>query len=200
MILYGHWNGLTYNTFKIRVALFEAHAQHELVCVNLSAGDQRKPEFLALNPRGKVPVLVDDDFVLCESEAILWYVAERFPDAALLGSTPRDRARALQWCNFAYTSLYEVIYELWLSPTLDGRRAQLAGALPVLERALADREYLTGAYSIADIATASVMYWIRAFEARHHAGLEGGERVTTWYERITNRPAWRAAHDATPKR
>src|SRR5256884_6471464 len=104
--LYGPTNRISINTLKIRVALAEAGAPYEYVPVDLGTGQQRDPAFLALNPHGKVPVLVDGTFALPESDAILWYVAESFPAAKLLGPTPRDRARALEWCDFAATTLY----------------------------------------------------------------------------------------------
>src|SRR5689334_5356131 len=99
--LYGHVNRLSINTLKLRVALAEAGASYDYQAVDLTAREQHAPAFLAVNPHAKIPVLVEDDFVLPESDAILWYIAERFPEARLLGPTPRDRARALQWCDFA---------------------------------------------------------------------------------------------------
>src|SRR5436309_12709798 len=111
--LYGHPNARSINVLKIRVALAEAGAAYEYVAVNLAAGEQRDPAFLAVNPHGKIPVLVDGDFVLPESDAILWYIAESFPAAKLLGSTPRDRARALEWCDFTSTAVYPAYFELW---------------------------------------------------------------------------------------
>src|SRR3954464_10113899 len=111
--LYGHLNRRSPNTLKLRVALAEAGAEYEYVSVDLGKREQPRPEFLALNPHGKVPVLVDDDFVLPESDAILWYIAERFPEASLLGAGARERARALEWCLFAGTALYPAYYDVY---------------------------------------------------------------------------------------
>src|SRR5690349_4430037 len=112
--LHGHVNRLSINTHKVRVALAETGAPFEDVPVDLAAGAQRQPAFLALNPHGKIPVLVHDGFVLPESNAILFYLAETFPAARLVGPTAQDRARALEWCDFASTALYQAYYDLYV--------------------------------------------------------------------------------------
>ena len=119
--LYAHVNRKATNTLKLRVALAEAGAAYEYRAVDLDAGEQRRPEFLALNPHGKIPVLVDGDFVLAESDAILWYLGERFPDARLLPAAgsgdlaaAQARARVLQWCDFASTGLGQTYVDIYI--------------------------------------------------------------------------------------
>lgn len=82
-----------------RVDLLVSHLELELEreVVDLRAGVQRSPEYRALNPNGKVPMLVDGDFVLWESNAILTYLAAINPDANLLGGSPRERANIERW-------------------------------------------------------------------------------------------------------
>src|SRR6476646_10854199 len=98
MKLYGSSNNKSFNTLKLRFALAEIGAAYEFVPVDLGKGQSRTPEFLRINPHGKVPVLVDGDFALPESGAILWYLGETFPDAKLLprldGSAGVLQARA----------------------------------------------------------------------------------------------------------
>src|SRR6185369_8898719 len=106
MKLYGSMAIKAFNTMKIRAALAEAGAAYDYVPVDLPKGEARTPAFLAMNPHGKIPVLVDGDFTLAESDAILWYVAEKYPQAKLLPADARGRARVLQWCSFASTGLY----------------------------------------------------------------------------------------------
>jgi glutathione S-transferase len=201
--LHGHVNKLSINVLKIRVALAEANAPYEYVPVDLANGQQRTPEFLSLNPHGKVPVLVDGDFVLPESDAILWYVAESFPEAHLLGTTPRARARTLEWCDFGSTALYPAYYELYshtvsLSPdkrlhaVADGAQARLLRGLRVLEQVLGQRQWLADTYSIADIACGVVVRGIRerlpaVYDATSSPHTEG------WFQRLLARPAWKAA-------
>jgi glutathione S-transferase len=201
--LYGPTNKIAINTLKIRVALAEAGAPYQYLPVDLAKGEQRDPAFLALNPHGKVPVLVDGDFALPESDAILWYVAESFPAAQLLGPTPRDRARALEWCDLASTTLYSAYFDLHahalsLAPekriqsVAESARQRLARGLKVLEAALSERPWLTGSYSIADIANAVVLRGLkeRIPDAYHAVGSAGTE---SWFARVTGRAAWKSA-------
>lgn len=199
--LYGHVNRLSINTLKLRVALAETGAPYDYQAVDLTAGEQHRPDFLALNPHGKIPVLVDEDFVLAESDAILWYIAERFPAARLLGSTARDRARALQWCDFASTALYPAYYDIYLhtisnapekriAVVAEAAQQKLVRALRVLEQICGAREALAGTFSIADIAAAVVL---RGIENRLGFDAAVFPHTSSWYKRVAARPAWQGA-------
>jgi glutathione S-transferase len=201
--LFGHANKLSINTLKIRVALAEAGAAYEYVTVDLAAGEQRGAAFLALNPHGKVPVLVDDDFVLPESDAILWYVAESFPAARLLGPTVRDRARALEWCDFGSTALYPPYYEAYyhtLSAPPEKRipavaelaRQRITRSLKALELVLGSREWLAGGYSIADIGNAVVLRGMRE-RLPDLYDVAASPHTEAWFQRVIARPAWKSA-------
>jgi glutathione S-transferase len=199
--LYGHVNRLSPNSLKLRVALAEADAVYEYIAVDLGQGEQLRPSFLALNPYGKIPVLLEDDFALSESDAILFYLAERFPEARLVGSTPRDRARVLRWCNFNATGLYPAYYDVYFhtragpqesrveSQAESGRR-RFERAIAVLGQVLAEESYLAGEFGIADIATAAVL---RAAIERVPFDLAVHPAIESWYERVTSRPSWKAA-------
>ncbi len=91
--LHAHVNHKSPNTLKLRAALAEAGARYEYRAVDLDAGEQRRPPFLALNPHGKIPVLVEGDFMLAESDAILWYIGERFPRGESAAAARRARSR-----------------------------------------------------------------------------------------------------------
>src|SRR5215471_6263175 len=146
MKLYGAVNPRSFNTLKIRAALAEADAAYEFVPVDLSQGEARTPAFLALNPHGKIPVLVDGDFALAESDAILFYVGEKYPGAHLLPSSDgapaaaQARARVMQWCAFASSSLYAAYLEWWTfghGTEPDKRVAAVAdGAVAKVDRAV----------------------------------------------------------------
>src|SRR5687767_8040952 len=101
MKLYGYRNG---RTLRAAWALEEARATYEYVEVDLFKGEARKPAFLALNPAGKVPVLIDGDRVITESAAICLHVGERYPEAGLLppAGTP-ERTECYQWISFVLT-------------------------------------------------------------------------------------------------
>jgi GST-like protein len=199
--LYGHVKRLSPNTLKLRVALAEAGAEYEYHPVDLGKREQHRPEFLALNPHAKIPVLVEDDFALPESDAILWYIAERFPEARLLGDTPRERARALEWCDFASTSLYPSYYDVYfhtqggapekrMAIVAEAGQQRFDRALGVLDKVLSGRPYLAEGFSIADIANAAVM---RAARERTRYDPAGHAAIEAWYARVTERPAWRQA-------
>ena len=206
--LYGPANRLSPNTLKLRVALAELDAVYEYHPVDLAKGEQHAPEFLAINPHGKVPVLVEDDFILPESDAILFYVAERFaehhPEPRLLATGARERARTLQWCDFASTTLYPAYYDVYLhtqaaaperrlAAVAEGGQQRFDRAMVVLDRALADRPYLVDTFSIADIAGAAVM---RTARERVPYAADAHPAIEAWYARITGRPAWKTALEA----
>ena len=94
MKLYGSANDKSFNTLKIRFALAEIGAPYELVSVDLAKGESRSADFKRLNPHGKVPVLLDGDFALPESDAILWYLGEKHQDANLLPRLDGARRRS----------------------------------------------------------------------------------------------------------
>jgi glutathione S-transferase len=204
--LYGHVNRLSPSTLKLRVALAEADAVYEFHPVDLGRGEQLASEFLALNPHGKIPVLVEDDFVLPESDAILFYLAERYQEAKLLGTTPRERARALQWCGFAATALYPAYYDVYfhtasgpperrLPQVAEGARKRFDRALTVMDRVLADGSFLSDGFSIADIACASVL---RAARERVPYRADDHTAIEAWYARVTSRPSWKASVTDSP--
>lgn len=210
MKLYGSVNKRSFNTMKIRAALAEAGAAFELIPVDLPRGEARTPEFLAMNPHGKIPVLVDDGFVLAESDAILWYVGEKFPDAKLLpvhDGTPavaQARARVLQWCVFASSALYAAYLEWWtlghgtepdrrVAAIADGAVAKVDRAVAVMQAVLADRDHLAGAFSLGDLANAAALQSLT--KRLPDDPIAKYDRVRAWYERVTARPAWRSAND-----
>ncbi len=205
--LYGHARRTAANILKIRAALSEASAGYEYVVVDLAHGEQKTPGYLALNPHGKVPVLVDDDFVLPESDAILWYVAEKYPNAGLLPADGRGRARVLEWCDFASSGLYVWSYEHFIhtshaepadrSAWVAGRaRASLDRALAVLEQRLAGRAFVASeSLSIADSGVAAVSLML---ETRSQVELGTYPNIAAHYRSITARPAWIKAASDTP--
>jgi GST-like protein len=216
--LYGHLNSQAPSSFKLRVALGEAGARYEYIPVDLAAGEQNRPAFLALNPHGKIPVLVDDGFALAESDAILWYVAEKFPEAQLLPrgggggaagavsavdrAAVQGRARVLQWCDFVSTGIYQTFLDLyihtrqgapeqrvsWIGEAAAKKMERLLG---VMDGILGQRSHLGGDFSIADIAAAAVLTLVKARIAPDPSAARA--HIAAWYARVTARPAWRRA-------
>jgi glutathione S-transferase len=205
--LYGHATRTAANVLKLRAALAEAGVEYGYVALDLSKGDQRQPEFLAINPHGKVPALVDGDLALAESDAILWYVGEKFPAAAMLPSTCQSRAIVMQWCAFASTGLYTASYDIhvhttWAEPAnrsafvAERGRVALDRALAVLDKRLSGREFVADAgFSVADYAVAAVVLMIRT---RGQTDLAKYSNVMAHLARIEARPAWKQAIGPTP--
>ena len=88
------------------VALEEVGVPYEPVKVALAKGEQRTPEYLAINPKGRVPAIAEDGFVLTENAAILPYVAQRFPQAGLWPSDVREAARAAEWIGWIVSTVH----------------------------------------------------------------------------------------------
>ena len=90
--------------------LKELGLEYEFIPVNLVAGEHRRPEYLALNPAGKVPVLVDGDLIIPESAAIVLYLAEKYPQSGLMPTRLDQRAQVYRWVMFAMTEPFVVPY------------------------------------------------------------------------------------------
>ncbi len=181
-----------------RWLLEEIGAPYELVRVNLEAGDQKKPEYLTLNPNGTVPTLVDGDLVLFESAAICQYLADKFPDRHLAppAGTPA-RGLYYQWIHYAMSGLEPPAVTIFLHtirkpeaeriPALVAdARTQLAAALAVVDAALAGREHIVGdRFTAADVMIGSTLQWCQMM------GMIGGDlpNVTAYLGRLAGRPA-----------
>ena len=158
----------------------------------------RSPEYLAINPIGRIPALEIDGRILWESGAITEYLCERFPDSGL-GRPTRDRERAewLIWVHFAetlsqhgasLTQQHVVLYDDSMrSPILMKLEPKRLGkCYAAIERRLEGRDYLLdGGFSAADISVGQALYMTRYF-----AKLEPFGQLAAWYGRITARPAF----------
>src|SRR6266436_1584450 len=128
-------------SIRARWTLQERGVEFEPITVNLVAGEHRRPEFLKINPAGKLPVLVDGDLVLTESVAIVLYLADKYPENGLLPADLTGRAQVNRWLLFAATELEQPLWRISrhtaLYPEdkrLPGGEARLLDELPVLRR------------------------------------------------------------------
>jgi glutathione S-transferase/GST-like protein len=186
------YTAATPNGYKVSVALEEMGLPYEVHAVNLMAGEQKSPEFLAMNPNGRIPVIVDDGFAVFESGAILIYLAEK--TGQLLPADAKGRSRVLQWLMFQMGGIgpmmgqANVFYRYFperIQPAIDRYHGEVKRLFGVLDRHLEQEEYLAGAYSIADIAT-----WCWTRTARW-SGVdpEPFEHMARWHRAIAARPA-----------
>lgn len=151
--------------------LKELDADFEFVSVNLLAGEHKRPEFLRINPAGKVPVLVDGDLVIPESAAIVLYLADKYPEKALLPVDPALRAEAYRWVMFAVTELEQPLWRItrhtFLYPPekrspadIELAREDFATMAAILDKHLEGREFIVGdTLTVADCVTAYLIDW-----------------------------------------
>src|SRR5687768_13516654 len=99
-------------SLRVRWTLQELGVPFESVVVRLTKDEHKRPEFLAINPAGKLPVLVDGHLVLTESAAIVRYLAEKFPEKQLLPTALQQRAQADRWMMFAVTELEQPLWRI----------------------------------------------------------------------------------------
>lgn len=189
----------TPNSVKVPIALEELDAPYELRGVNVRTGAQREPEFLALNPNGKVPVLVDPagpsgaPITIVESGAILIYLAEKF--RKLLPDDATERMRAFEWLFFQVSGLGPMFGQAGyfqrsapekITLAIDRFAGEAARHVVLLDRRLAAARWLAGeSYSIADIAMFGWI-WRREFAG---VSLETAPHVQRWFDRMLERPA-----------
>jgi GST-like protein len=189
----------TPNAQKVSVMLEEIALPYAVHVVNLPKGEQHAPAFLAVNPHGKVPAIVDREgpggapLTVVESGAILIYLAEKA--GALLAPHGADRAAALEWLMFQTSGIGPTFHDLYYFMALAPERLphaveyfmkETTRVLGLLERRLADREYLAGGYSIADVAT---FPWITAALAGGLPGFDALTNVKRWHAAVAARPA-----------
>jgi glutathione S-transferase len=152
-------------------ALRELDAEFEFVPVDLLAGEHRRPEFLRLNPAGKIPVLVDGDVLLTESAAIVMYLAEKYRDKGLLPADLGERAQVYRWAMFAVTELEQPLWRITRHTRLypEDKRLpedvvlatqEFAAMAAVLDRHMEGRQFIVGdSITVADCITAYTLDW-----------------------------------------
>jgi glutathione S-transferase/GST-like protein len=158
----------TPNGHKVSIALEELGLPYEMRVLDLGKHEQKAPWFLAINPNGRIPAIIDkdaDDFAVFESGAILIYLAEK--TGRLMPGDPKGRSRVLQWLMFqmggigpmmGQANVFFRYYPEKIQPAIDRYQGECARLFRVLDGHLRDHEYLAGDYSIADIANWA---WVR---------------------------------------
>jgi glutathione S-transferase len=154
------------------IALEEAGARFEAVRINLQEGEQRTPEYLRVNPKGKVPALEVEGGVITENPAIISYVADTHPGARLLaepGKLARARAQEwLAWCastvHPSFGPLYRALREK--APIDDAMKAPVQANFDLYDRSLAGRQFVLGEFGAADAYTLVFTLWAGTFGLR----------------------------------
>jgi GST-like protein len=188
----------TPNGHKIHIMLEEIGMPYNVIAVDIGRGDQFKPEFLKISPNNKMPALVDPDgpdgkpISVFESGAILIYLAET--SGKLMPKEPRGRYEVLQWLMFQMGGIgpmlgqahhFNIYAPEKIAYAIERYSNEAKRLYGVLDRRLADREFVAGNYSIADIA---IWPWLRSWE-RQGVNLPDYPNVQRWFDQIAARPA-----------
>jgi glutathione S-transferase len=191
------------NARKVRLLAAELDIPLEKVTLDLKGGEYQSKEYLAKNPNGKIPTIEDDGFTLWESASILRYLAAKKPDRSLVPEDPKQQALLDQWM-FWWTAhpesaLYLLATERLIKPFLGQggndpaiiaeATALLLRFLPVLDRQLADKDYVLGPLSIADFCAGP---WFDA-APRLQIQLDPYANISRWLTRLQARPYWKSA-------
>ncbi|MBN3783433.1 glutathione S-transferase family protein [Burkholderia sp. Ac-20345] len=175
--------------------LKELDADFEFISVNLLQGEHKRPEFLRLNPAGKVPVLVDGDLVIPESAAIVLYLADKYPEKALLPVDPALRAEAYRWVMFAVTELEQPLWRITRhsfiyppekrSPAdIELAREDFRTMAAILDKHLEGRAFIVGdTLTVADCVTAYLIDWAGECNL-----IESFPQLRAYLERLYARP------------
>jgi glutathione S-transferase len=179
---------------KVRIVLAEKDLEYETVTVDLKAGQNRQPDFLKLNPFGRVPVFADDDTVIYDSTIINEYLNDEYPEPALLpeDSAARARARLLEdYADVAFTLPAMAIERELDRPSDERDQSKLATAqevlrkgLAMLERELDGKEFLAGEFGLADIAFAPTVLQLEKLGVRVDSA---HANVKSWINRLAAR-------------
>lgn len=186
----------TPNGKKVSIMAEEVGIPYEVHPINLSQGDQHKPEYLAINPNNKIPAIVDPDgpgdkpLTLFESGAILMYLAEK--TGKLWPQDTRKRYEVIQWLMFQMGGVgpmfgqanYFFRAQEKVPQAIERFHKEALRLYKVLDQQLGQKEYLAGEYSIADIATYP---WVWRHEM-HQVKLEEFSKVKRWFDTISARP------------
>jgi glutathione S-transferase len=175
--------------------LQELGVDFEAVTVNLRAGEHRQPEFLKLNPAGKVPVLVDEDLVLTESVAIVLYLAEKYPDKGLVPTDLRQRSQFYRWILFSATELEQPLWRISRHTSLYPEHLRLPAEVAlaqqdftnmaaVIEDHMQERQFLMGeSVTAADFVCAYTLDWANEIRL-----LDNCPQLLQYIERMYARP------------
>jgi glutathione S-transferase len=183
-----------------RWMLEELGVPYELVRLDPRKGETRTPEYLRINPVGKVPALVDGDVTMFESAAICAYLGDEFPEKKLAPAIgTKERALYYQWLFFGMTTLEAPVAlharhttglaaEERVAAVAESAKADVERALAAPEAVLKDREYLLGSFSAADVIVGGTLLWAAVQKL-----LGGHPALEAYVNRLKGRPAFQRA-------
>lgn len=204
----------TPNGVKVSIALEEMEIPYEAHLVTLADADVKSTEFLSLNPNNKIPSIIDPNgpdgspIGLFESGAILIYLAQK--SGKLIGNTATEQAKTIQWLMFQMGGLGPMLGQLgffvkFAGSEWDDKRpqqryvAEAKRLLSVLEKELDGKDWITGAFSIADIAIAPWLNALNFYGAKEIVGWDNHPNLIAYVDRFYVRPAVDKAKNIPPR-
>lgn len=197
------YTAATPNGYKISIMLEECGLDYRPHFLRLADQDQKKPEFLAINPNGRIPAIVDDGFAVFESGAILLYLAEK--SGQFGGTDDRSRSRIIQWLMWQMGGLGPMMGQLNvfkryfpenIPAAIDRYERETYRLFGVMEDQLGRNAFIAGDdYSIADMAC---WPWVAA-HGWPGLTLDGHPALKAWHDRIAQRPAVERALEVPPR-
>lgn len=167
--------------------LEELSVPYELVQLDMQAGEHRQPDFLAINPMGKVPAIVDEDFQLWESGAILLYLVEKYDKSV---SSLKQRAEIAQWVLFANATLGPGIF------VEASREREMPRLFTPLNQMLEEHPFLLGEqFSVVDVAVGSILSYIPIMLK---LDLSAYAAIANYIKQLAERPAFQKSIGARP--
>ncbi|MBU1187606.1 MAG: glutathione S-transferase N-terminal domain-containing protein [Gammaproteobacteria bacterium] len=185
----------TPNGHKVSIMLEELGLDYRVHALNLGTLEQKSAAFLAINPNGRIPAIVDrdaDDFAVFESGAILIYLAEK--TGRLLPGERKARSRVMQWLMFqmggvgpmqGQANVFTRYFPQHIPAAIQRYQRETRRLYEVMDSHLRQHDYLAGDYSIADIAT---WPWVRIHNWSG-VSLDGLQYLSSWLQRVGQRPA-----------
>jgi glutathione S-transferase len=182
-------------SIRVRWMLQELGVDFESIAVNLMAGEHRHPDFIKINPAGKLPVLVDDDLVLTESVAIVLYLAERYPHKGFLPIDLKQRSQVYRWLLFTATELEQPLWRiarhtmiypehLRLTAEVSLARQDFTDMVAVMEEHMQGCKFIVGnTATVADFVCAYTLDWANEVQL-----LDGCPQLLQYMERMYARP------------
>jgi GST-like protein len=201
--MYKLYTWTTPNGYKVPILFEELGLPYEIEAVNIQTGEQMKPEFLAMNPNHKIPVLVDTDagITVFESGAILIYVIEKSKAANLMPQDAKSKYAVLEWLFFQMASVGPMFGQAnhflkyakeKLPYAIDRYTAEAARLCGVMETQLGYSSYIAGDYSIADIAA---WPWVKTGVSGGYVDLGKYPNLKRWFDAVAERDAVKRAYD-----
>ena len=191
----------TPNGHKASCTLEAMGLEYETHFINIGEGEQKTPEYLAINPNGRIPTIVDrdnDDFAVFESGAIMIYLAEK--TGKLMPTDTKGRSRVIQWLMFQMGGVgpmmgqANVFYRYFpekIQPAIDRYQNECRRLFEVLDTHLGNNEWLADDYSIADIAN---WCWVRTHKWSG-VSVDGLDNLDRWVNVMRDQPGMSAGLD-----